>query len=245
MAVQYQGGGQALDASSRRLLGQLDLALGTRPDLVVLPETAVSGYLLPRYDAALAVSESPEGGRFGDLSTRARRAGTWIVGGYVEREGDRLYNAARVIDRSGQLVASYRKTLLFDEDLPWATPGTGAYAVYDTGAGRFTVGICMDLNDPRFLRWCRRARADVVAFPTAWMDEGLDMRPYWQARMAGTGSTLVAANAWGRLGHLDLLGCSAIVDEHEVLAGLGPVGDGLIGADLGPRVPALYSTVLR
>ena len=41
------------------------------------------------------------------------------MGGSIpERDGNKLYNTCTVFDRSGQMVSKYRKTHLFDIDIP-------------------------------------------------------------------------------------------------------------------------------
>ena len=162
----------------------------------------------------------------------ARAHGSWLVAGFPEVEGDRLFNSALVLDPTGELRFVYRKTLLYEEDLHWATPGDSGYATFDTEAGDFTVGICMDLNDDRFVAWCAQARPRAVAFPTNWVEEGHRVWPYWAWRLDGTGSALVAANSWGPEGHTAFRGESAIIDARTVLAAAPPTGDGVLRADL-------------
>ena len=43
--------------------------------------------------------------------------------------------------------------------------------------GRLGVGICMDLNDDRFISWVNSARINVLAFPTNWLQEDIDVLP--------------------------------------------------------------------
>lgn len=232
-AVQFRADRDGADAFGRscgRLHALADEA-ARDADLVVLPELGASGYVLDPDDPvghARRLAEPAEGGQLAALAAIARARGAWIVGGYVERAGDLLFNAARVVAPDGTLVDSYRKTLLFDEDVPWATPGPGAWRVVDTGVGTFAVGICMDLNDGRFCAWLRRRRPDVLAFPTAWVDEGVAIWPYWQWRIDGSGVTLVAGNTWGTDRHLGFVGSSAVLDEESVQAGLGRTGDGIV-----------------
>jgi predicted amidohydrolase len=43
----------------------------------------------------------------------------WVHGGSVlERDGERIFNTSVLFDRSGELVATYRKIHLFDADPP-------------------------------------------------------------------------------------------------------------------------------
>src|SRR2546428_10622073 len=57
------------------------------------------------------------------LAAVARERGIWVLAGSIaERDGDRIYNTSTLIDRSGELVARYRKIHLFDVDLPGQPP---------------------------------------------------------------------------------------------------------------------------
>ena len=117
-------------------------------ELLVLPELAASTYNIPDRQTAMAQSESTDGPTFQALAPVARAHNTWVVVGFIEREGDTLFNAALVIDPSGALVTTYRKSLLYEIDERWATAGAPSYRVFHTATGSFPVGICMDLNDP-------------------------------------------------------------------------------------------------
>ncbi len=201
-------------------------------DLLVLPEMAVTGYVFPDLDAVRAVAEPQDGPTFTALSEVAARSGSWIVCGFPERDGDRVFNSALVIDPSGQRAFTYRKTLLYSADLPWATPGDSGYRRFDTAHGSFGVGICMDLNDDRFVDWCAREAVDVVAMPTNWIDEDQDVWPYWAMRLYPLKATLVAANTWGAEADTRFSGASAVLTRDRLLAGAPKRGDGFITATL-------------
>ena len=89
--------------------------------------------------------------------------------GFPEVDGDRFFNSALVINALGELAFCYRKTLLYEADETWATPGDSGYRYFDTNWGRFAPGICMDLNDDRFVQWCADNALDALAFPTNWI----------------------------------------------------------------------------
>lgn len=230
VAVQFKPTGREGSGAVARVAQLLD---GVDPcDLIVLPEMFATGYCFDGRDEIAPYAEPADGPTFAALSEQAKRRRAWVVAGFAERAGEALFNAAWVIRPDGSLADVYRKTLLFDADQSWATPGRGAYTVYDTGVGRFAVGICMDLNDERFIAWNLVARPDVIAFPTNWLDEGVDVHRYWQDRIAPTGATLVAANTWGPERDLAFRGRSAILSRRRVYASTGATGDVAIRADL-------------
>ncbi len=230
-AVQFKARREDLDASRAALVALADRA-AARAHLCVLPEMAVTGYVHPSADHVRAVAEPPEGATFEALAPIAARHGTWLVCGFPELSGDSLYNSAMIVDPGGGLAGIYRKTLLYEADLPWATPGDTGYQRFECEAGAFGVGICMDLNDDSFTEWVRSADLRAVAFPTNWIDEDHDVWPYWAWRMADSGAALVAANTWGSEDGTRFRGLSAVVDGYTIRAAAPASGDGIIGCTL-------------
>ncbi len=230
-AVQFKATKGDVIASRRALVGLADRA-GAGADLVVLPEMAATGYLFADAAAVRAVAEEPKGPTFQALAPIARAHRCHVVCGFAEVARDRLFNSALVIDPSGALAGVYRKTLLYDADLPWATPGDSGYATFD--GGRFGVGICMDLNDDRFVDWVHAARVPVVAFPTNWVEDGSNVWWYWSWRLLGLRTSLVAANTWGeeRVGaaSVEFTGESAVLVDGVVVASGPHVGDRVVFA---------------
>jgi len=203
-------------------------------DLVVLPELAATDYHFENHGAAARVAEpAGAGATFQALGPVAAEHGVWIVVGFVEDAGADLYNSAMVIDPTGQLRFTYRKTFLYELDSLWATAGDSGYACFEVEGMRFTVGICMDLNDDGFVTWCRDESARVIAFPTKWIDEGYVPWAYWAWRLKGTSTAIVAANSYGSEGETGFCGLSAIIDGSRLLAAARAEGDEVIVAALG------------
>ena len=201
-------------------------------ELLVLPELAASIYNIPDKQTAMAQSESTDGPTFQALSPVARQHNTWVVVGFIERADTVLYNAALVIDPSGALVATYRKCLLYDIDERWATAGNPDYRVFHTATGSFTVGICMDLNDPRFIEWVNQAAPKAIAFPTNWVAEGIPVWSYWAWMLRDSSTTLIAADTWGSEGAVTYAGESVVLRNNAVLAGAPATGNMLISAQI-------------
>ncbi len=232
-AVQFKGRRDDFDSSLRRLVA-LATHAADGADLVVLPELAATQYLFDDASEARAHAEPADGPTFAALSPVAAQAGCWVVAGFPELDGDALYNSALVIDPQGDLAFVYRKTLLYPADESWACPGDSGYRAFDTGAGRFTVGICMDLNDDGFVDWCANADVRVVALATNWLesDDDLDTWVYWAWRMQGLDAALVTANTYGPERDIVFCGRSCVLDERVVYAAADVTGDAVIRAAL-------------
>lgn len=231
-AIQFKPEKGNKGAALARLAQLAEHAARPGVDLLVLPEMAATGYVFEGPEEVAPLAEPPEGETFDALSAVALRHRTWLVVGLPERAGDRLFNSALVIDPSGALKFTYRKTMLFEVDETWATPGDSGYASFDTDAGRFTVGICMDLNDDRFIDWCAKTAARAIAFPTNWLDQGRRVWGYWAWRLAEVPSALVAANTYGPEGEIRFRGESCVLHERTILAWARRTGDAILRVDL-------------
>ena len=231
-AVQFKARPRDPDGSREILVGLADRA-GIGVDLLVLPEMAITGYSFEGPAQVRKVAEPPEGPTFTALSRVAKSRGCWLVAGFPEDAGERLYNSAWVINPAGELAFVYRKSLLYETDKSWATPGDSGYASFDTQNGSFSVGICMDLNDDKFLYWCRQKQPRAIALPTNWLDQALPVWSYWAWRMLRLPDTaLVAANSYGQEPGITFSGQSAVLDGGGVLAIAPKTGDQIIAATL-------------
>lgn len=250
-AIQFKADKGRPDESLDRLCALVEQAGSAGARLIVCPEMALTGYLFPDAASARAIAEPLHGPSSERLAGLARRHGCFLVQGFAERAGGPeqgagtpLYNSARVFGPDGSLVYRYQKRLLFDADYTWAAAGTTPYPLIETEHGTLTVGICMDLNDDRFTAFLRATRPRLVAFCTNWVDEGLDVRPYWQLRLRGCTSYFVAANTYGReeaQNHAPTAfsGHSAILAPDGRTLSRGPKeGDAVVLAELPDLAPA-------
>jgi predicted amidohydrolase len=174
-------------------------------------------------------------------------------------EEGKVANRGYVIDRSGEIAATYDKIHLFDVDLPtgesWRESavyrrGEGAVLVNGTPVGKLGLTICYDLRFPTLFARLAEADADVIAVPAAFtVPTG---RAHWhvllRARAIEAGLFVVAAAQVGR--HEDgrqTFGHSLVVDPWgDVLLDMGEeVGVGFAEIDLArimevrSRIPAL------
>jgi len=100
------------------------------------------------------------------LGAAAREAGVWVVAGLAERDGDRAYNTAVLLDRQGRLAGKYRKVHLPREE--WKkgiTPGA-EYPVFRTEFGTVGIMICYDWFFPEAAEAFALAGAEVLFAPT-------------------------------------------------------------------------------
>jgi deaminated glutathione amidase len=180
-------------------------------DVAALPE--VFSYLGP--SSGLAEAAEPVPGPITDrLAAIAAEREMWVLGGSViERDEGRLFNTSTLFDRSGELVARYRKIHLFDVDLPGQrpfresatfTPGD-QIVTHETDLTRVGLSICYDLRFPELYRGLMAVGAEVMFVPAQFQFEtGKD---HWhvllRARAIENQCFVVAAAQWGTFGPAD------------------------------------------
>jgi predicted amidohydrolase len=107
------------------------------------------------------------------LGAAARAGRLWVVAGLTERDGDRLYNTAVLLDREGRLAGKYRKIHLPREE--WRqgiTPGR-EYPVFKTDFGTIAIQICYDWFFPEPEAIFALRGAEILLAPT-WGDTMAD-----------------------------------------------------------------------
>jgi N-carbamoylputrescine amidase len=146
-------------------------------DLVVLPELMSSGYGTDR-GRLEAVAEPVDGHTVETWCAAAARGGGLVAGGLCERDGDRIFNTAVLVNGDGVLL-HYRKLHLFAGEKLIFTPGDLGLPVAETPLGVIGLCVCYDLRFVETVRALALQGADLVAVPTAWLP-GFD-RERWDS----------------------------------------------------------------
>jgi predicted amidohydrolase len=134
-------------------------------ELVVLPELCVSGYVFADANEAFELSEPLTGATVSTWCDLAAKHRLTIVGGVCERDDrDALYNTAVAVGGTG-LLASYRKTHLWDREQLVFARGRQHPPVVDTAHGRIGLAICYDSFFPEVMRGLALAGAEVIVVP--------------------------------------------------------------------------------
>jgi len=107
---------------------------------------------------------------FGSL---AAAAGVWVMAGSTPLEGadGRVYNLAALFGPDGSLVGWQRKLHLFPTERDEGFVPGRQLRVFDTGAGRVALPICMDATYFETYRLAALLGAEIVAAPVANMEE--------------------------------------------------------------------------
>ena len=141
------------------------------------------------------------------------------LGSLIERahEPEKVFNTSVLLDPEGRIAATYRKTHLFDVDIPGAiayhesdviVPGE-RLSVVDVERVRLGLSICFDLRFPELYRALAGAGAQVLAVPSAF--NATTGRAHWEVLVrsraienhafvlaaAQVGSTSEGITTWG------------------------------------------------
>jgi len=211
--------------------------------------------------AAKALRPQDEDRVLAEAREAAARHRIWLhIGSLAVLVDDgKVANRAFVIDREGEVRATYDKLHLFDVDLPtgesWResnvySAGTGVVLVNGTPVGKLGLTICYDLRFPGLFARLAEGDADLIAVPAAFtVPTG---KAHWhvllRARAIEAGLFVIAA---AQVGHHEdgrnTFGHSLVVDPWgEVLLDMGEQpGVGFADIDLKrisdvrSRIPAL------
>lgn len=216
-----------------RRVEEIVAALAGTAELVVFPELFTTGYHLGDLPLAALAEPLPVGPTVRRLGRAAARAGVTVVGSLIEVADGRLYDTAVVIDRRGELVASYRKSHLYPAERDHFEAGH-ALTVATVDGLRLGLAICFEHAFPEIFAELALAGAHVVAIPSAvprGFEYLLELRT--RARAQDNQLFVAASNLAGYDGRTAWCGGSLIVDPRgTVLASAGSDDESVITAEL-------------
>ncbi|TMS02410.1 Deaminated glutathione amidase [Larimichthys crocea] len=149
-----------------------------------LPAGGLSTTFGSSREETLSLSESLTGDTISQYTQLARKLEVWLsLGGFHERghnwESDRrIYNSHIIINDKGDIVSVYRKSHLFDVELPekgvslkesaFTIPGPCLVSPVQTPIGKLGLGICYDLRFPELSLALQRHGAEILTYPSAF-----------------------------------------------------------------------------
>lgn len=138
-------------------------------NVIVLPELCSSGYVFESRAEARALADGyDDGASTTHWAALAQGLGVYVVAGFAERTGDRMFNAAAVLGPKGR-VGLFRKVHLWGDENLFFSPGDLGFPIFATDHGTLGVGICYDGWFPEFYRAVALKGAELVCVPTNWV----------------------------------------------------------------------------
>jgi deaminated glutathione amidase len=214
-------------------------------DLAALPELF---NLYGSHRRMREVAETVPGATIERLGALARANEMWVLAGSITETAEgRFWNTSTLLDRSGELVARYRKIHLFDVEIPGQAPirESGLFTAgdqlvtHETGTGRIGLSVCYDVRFPELYRGLVSLGAEVFTVPSAFT--AVTGETHWEvllrARAIEDQCFVVAPAQWGSWGPEGegrrTFGNSMVVDPWgRVLVRAPAEGDGVWFADV-------------
>jgi predicted amidohydrolase len=207
-------------------------------DFVIIPEFYMA-LATPKSGVLPVDAAEPLDGPFVTALKEAARANEiYVICGLYETKLDdqkRAYNTTVFIDRSGQLVHSYRKTHLYDafsyHESDTIIPGDNQYKIVETEFGKIGLMVCYELRFPEIARQFALQGADILFVPAGWV-AGSMKEDHWQtlirARAIENTMFVCGANLVGDI----FSGRSIIVDPMGVILASAGEEETLIVSDI-------------
>lgn len=161
------------------------------------------------------------------FSKLAKENDAVIIVPIFEKDNDKFYNSAAVIDADGKLLETYRKIHVPYDPLfyekTYFEAGNNGYKVYNTNYGKFSVLICYDQWFPEAARICALKGADIIFYPAAigtikgYDTSEEDWQDSWEtiqrAHSIANGVHVAAVNRVGTENKLEFFGSSFVCDS--------------------------------
>jgi predicted amidohydrolase len=227
-------------------LADIDAALtgGRAADLVLVPECALTGYVSADLHCDLRPFAEPLTGPTLTAYRRlARKHGAHIAGPLVEAAEGVCFNAFVVVDPAGDVRCHYRKRHPWFCET-WAAKGTLPYPTFELAGLKLALAICFDIHFVEDEAHDTLAAADVLLFPSAWVDDGArDLRAgIFRSLVRRFGLTVVNANWGAGEPRLPGQGRSRIVGPHDQIEAPPALGRvSRVDAEIGRKSRSLRS----
>lgn len=155
------------EGNFRRIEYALETARAGHARIAAFPESSILGWENP--DAHRLAAPIP-GADSDRIAALARKYGLMIAIGLDEKDGDRLYDSAILVDRNGKLLWKHRKINVLAELMtpPYSEGKPDGIGVVETEFGRVGVLICADTFSDDHLARLQRLEPDLVLVPYGW-----------------------------------------------------------------------------
>jgi predicted amidohydrolase len=228
-----------VEANLARIESIVRAAAESGAQLVVLPETATTGYFIA--DRLAELGEADDGRTSARLAGMARAWDVHLAVGMPVAADGRFYDAQLLFGPDGRRLATYHKAHLFAAEREHYTAGETPMVI-DTELGRIGMTVCYDLIFPDYVRHLVDLGADILINSTNWISDAWQREvwgwtgPVVQA-LAGTralenGIWLAMADCYGPEAGFDSLGHSCIAAPSGRIVASVEQGQGFAMADI-------------
>ena len=155
------------EGNFRRMEDALMDAAAQHAQIAVFPESSILGWENPE---AHRLAEPIPGKDSDRIAALARKYGMMIAIGLDERDGDKLYDSAILVDKTGKLLWKHRKINVLPELMtpPYSQGRPEDIGVVETEFGRIAVLICADTFTDALFERLKAQKPDLLLVPYGW-----------------------------------------------------------------------------
>ena len=217
----------------RRVVARIGDAAARGAELVIFPECALTGYAFDSLAEVSPLAEPADGAAAQTIAEACRRHGVLAIVGFIERAGEKFYNASMLVGADG-LLGVYRKVHLpFLGVDRFLSPGDCPLRVFDSPVGRIGMQICYDASFPEASRVQKLLGAQLIVLPTNWPPEAWRTPTFLvNARAQENHVSFAAINRVGVERGCRFIGRSRIVDFNGDTVGEGGEGEEMLLAEI-------------
>ncbi|TWU54660.1 (R)-stereoselective amidase [Rubripirellula tenax] len=225
-----------VNANLDRVLRWIDQASEAKAELVIFPECVLCGYSYESRDEAYQQALSIGSPTFATIADACAKYNLRVTLGFLEADGDRLFNSSALIGPSG-VIGHYRKIHLPHLGVDrFVDRGDIPYRILAAGEVNVGLAICYDCSFPEPMRILGLEGADVIALGTNWPIGAVrtaEIVP--PARSMENHLFFVAANRVGTERGFEFCGRSSICGpDGVVLAASSDDQETMLFADIDP-----------
>jgi predicted amidohydrolase len=174
-------------------------------EIVCFPETCLLGWVNPQAHKRARTIPGPDSERLCDL---ARQYKAYLCIGLAEKDGDRLYDSAILIDDQGEILLKHRKINILAQLMePPYTPGR-EIQICETRFGRIGLLICADSFEMALCERMHQLRPDLVLIPYGWAasaekwpQHGKELKSVVQRAAQSMNATVIGTDLVGQITH--------------------------------------------
>lgn len=224
-----------ITASIRRIEQNLITSAEQETDLLLVPEASLTGYNIS-IQQAQSIATERDSQTTEKIQEICRAHSTALAYGFIERDGNDLYNTVQIIDSHGERISYYRKTHLWgDLDRTLFKAGNQFSNLIELKGWKIGLLICYDIEFPESARHHAVSGCELLLAPTALMSPWTYVADQVAPVRAAENQMYVAyANYCGSENQIEYVGRSCIV---------APTGQDLARANT--QTTLLYATLSK
>lgn len=144
------------------------LAANQGAKIICLPESFNQGYSVDNMKELVQKAEDINGKTLTKMTSLAKENEVYIIAPmFVKYKDGKCYNSAFLISDKGELIGSYSKTHLIEDEKGEYEAGD-EYPVFETEYGKLGILICNDLCFVESARMLGVQNVDIIFVPAAW-----------------------------------------------------------------------------